>query len=116
MPTQLELKHAALDRRALANYSQIHDKLVDWHGRSQVAVRALNRDADVRPCMNQFKFVNEGGAWVNFGSAAKGEGVIEIIEWLGQCSRATAAEFLERIIGELNSTPVTEYLGAFSRQ
>jgi hypothetical protein len=111
LPTQTELKHAALDRRALANYSVIHDKLVDLYGKPILGVRALNYDADFRPRLNEFKWISEGGAWANLGDGTQGVGVIAMVKWLGACSEAAAVEYLSRILDDLNSAPVAAIPG-----
>ena len=111
MPTHADLKIAALDRRALANYNLLHEKLVDLYGRPILAVRALNHDADFCPRLREFKFLNEGGSWANLGDGTQGVGMIALVEWLGQCARPIAIEFLERIVGELNLAPVAAMPG-----
>jgi hypothetical protein len=111
MPSQAELHLAALDRRALANYNLLHDKLVDLYGKPVAAVRALNHDADFCPRLNQFKFLNEGGAWANHGNGTQGVGVIALVKWLAQCEQSAAVEYVEKILGDLNSTPVAAIAG-----
>jgi hypothetical protein len=103
LPSQIELKHAALDRRALANYSQIYDSLVDMYGRPVWAVRALNDARDARyERLSEFRFADENGRWHNHGTGAGGAGITDLIVWLaGGCPRAAAVEYLEKIVGEL---------------
>jgi hypothetical protein len=113
LPTQTELKIAALERRALANFSMIHGSLVCMYGRPLWAVRALSEHAaEHYPRLNQFRFVDEHGKWFDIGNGREGVGVIDLVVYLaGGCPRPAATEFLERIVSDLNSTPVAAIPG-----
>ena len=101
MPTQTELRHAKLNRRAAANVKAFWDRLVDFYGRPLAYVKDLNPGCPGYPRLSEFRFVNQEGAWRNYGDGAEGDSVLALIEHLaGGCSRAVAAQYLESIIGK----------------
>ena len=101
MPTQTELQHAKLNRRAAANTKAIWERLVDFYGRPLAYVKDLNPGCPGYPRLSEFRFVNQEGAWRNYGDGAAGDSILALIEHLaGGCSRAVAARYLESIIGK----------------
>ena len=109
MPTQTELHHNKLNRRAAANTKAIWERLVDFYGRPIYDIKQLNPAAPGYPRLSEFRFVNQEGGWRNYGDGAAGDSVLALIEHLsGGCSRAAAVQYLEGIIGkdqpEENST------------
>lgn len=93
-----------INRRAIKHWSTIYNMLVDWHGRPLGEVQRLGNPNLVidpnkrRP--NGPRLIELRGpsaidfSWFCLGNAAKGEDVIDLVAYLGECDRQTAGQFL----------------------
>lgn len=95
--------------------STIYPHLCDWHGHALADVRRLGdptydgspngrRSNDVWPKAVGLRGPNswDGGSWLCFGPpSASGKDVIALVEFLGQCDRKTAAEWLGDLVDRI---------------
>lgn len=96
-------REAAADRRALACIPALWTRLVDLKGRPMAAVRALSPERDIAdfPRVVQLRWL--GHRWADVGAGTSGDGVIDLVRWLGgNCDRSKAVEFIEDVLRELN--------------
>lgn len=104
MPSPGERREAKINRKAAANFAALHTRLVSLKGHPTAYVRALNEAAGEFPRLNQFRLISEHGGWINLGSGARGDTVIDFLVWLaGDCERSKAVDFLEDTLVELNA-------------
>jgi hypothetical protein len=122
---EAEADKAAIDRReinrrAVKFWPQVRSMLVDMHGRPigdlarlsphyDAAQRADGRKRHGAPKLDTFRGPDpcpnaDGsgpGAWCDVGTGKSGTDVISLIEYLGECDRKTATEFLKDLTDRL---------------
>ncbi len=102
MPTQIELRHNSINRRAAANMSLLWEHINSLTGVPSYAVKALNPAAAAYPSVSEFRWTGERGAWLNFSTGAAGQNVVDLIVWLSAgCSREAASDFLENLMNKV---------------
>jgi hypothetical protein len=103
----------ALSRKAIANWPWVWNHLVDFHGRPLAEVAKLNPHyvqptVGVRrhnaPRLVEFRgpasYPNEG-AWFCWGGGAKGDDTVDLVAFLGECDRRTAALWLSSLLSRI---------------
>lgn len=93
-----------INRRAVKYWPTIYNMLVTWHGLPLGEVQRLGNpnlviDPNKRRPNGPRLIELRGPSPVNFswhclGNGAKGDDVIDLVAYLGECDRRTAAEFL----------------------
>ncbi len=94
--------HAALAYRALESWPALHSRVVDMKGRSIIGDLGPEPDRERR--LVEFRFL-QGGSWVvlGAGAGASGRNVIDLIAWLGNCDRNTAADYLRDALKRIDA-------------
>jgi len=103
-----------INRRALKHWAVLYHHLVDFKGHPLDDVARLNRNYKQRepgsprphnaPRLVLLRGPNpyDGGSWLCLGPpAARGDDVIAMIEYLGECDRRTAGNFIKDLTDRL---------------
>jgi hypothetical protein len=102
-----------ISRKAIQNWPWLWNHLVDMHGRPLGDVRKLNPDYREQPHgihrhgaprLVEFRgpdgWPNEG-AWRCLGNGAKGDDTVDLVSFLGECDRRTAALWLSGLLSRI---------------
>jgi hypothetical protein len=119
-PDKAAIDRREINRRAVKFWPQVRSMLVDMHGRPigdlarlsphyDAAQRADGRKRHGAPKLDTFRGPDpcpnaDGsgpGAWCDVGTGKSGTDAISLIEYLGECDRKTATEFLKDLTDRL---------------
>ena len=104
-----------INQRAVKHWSIIYHMLVDMHGRPLGEVQRLNPNhvqqphgvhRHAAPRLSEFRLAFAGpnaGSWVCLGNGARGDDLIDLVAYLGECDRRTASEWLGGVVKRIVS-------------
>jgi hypothetical protein len=102
-----------LSRKAIQNWPWVWNHLVDFHGKPLGEVQRLNPNyvepkVGVRrngaPRLVEFQgpggYPNEG-SWRCLGNGASGDDIVDLVAYLGECDRRTAALWISGLLSRI---------------
>jgi hypothetical protein len=102
-----------LSRKAIQNWLWVWNHLVDGHGRALGEIQKLNPNYVAQPVgvrrhgapkLVEFRgpdgYPNDG-AWRCLGNGARGDDIVDLVAYLGECDRRTAALWLSSLLSRI---------------
>ena len=96
----------ALNAKAIKHWDILFFMLVDLHGHPTGEVQRLGnagivinpeRPRSDGPRLLEFRGPGREGSWHCLGNGASGSDIVSLVEYLSECSRPVAADFLKRL-------------------
>lgn len=92
-----KLDEHALNRAACRNLTPILREIADFKGFGSMDITRLGGPDAPRKRLSEWR-VGPYGDWRCSGDGSSGADLIALVAHLGSCDRATAAEFLQRLV------------------